>query len=175
MDQAQRKSKLFFIVTFVVTMYLIFSFPEHTTEMKRARGWYTQPFVAPLVGLSVLAFFSFLKLLTILRPQPDDDTIVRGLIDNLPYYQVVLITGTLFIVYIYAIGVIGFAASTLLFVLSLLWLSRLLTWFWAFYALVAVTLIVLIFRVGVNIWFPDVTLYETLFSGELLYFMNSYL
>lgn len=174
MEQAQRRSKLFFIVTLIVTLYLIASFPEHTTEMKRARGWYTQPFIAPLVGLSILAFFSLVKILTVLRRQPDEDTLIKGFVNNLTYYRVVLITGTLFITYIYSIGIIGFATATLLFVLSLLWLSRLLNWFWAFYALVAVSLIILIFRVGVNIWFPGPALYEALFSGELLYFMNSY-
>lgn len=176
MDQAYRKSKLFFIVTFVISCYLIFSFPEHTTTtLKRVRGWYTQPYVAPLVGLSILAFFSFIKLLTLLKPQQGEPTLVQGLIDNLPYYQVVVITGGLFVVYIYALGWIGFAPATLLFVLALLWLSRLLTWFWAFCAVAAVSMIVLIFRVGVNIWFPDVVLYEALFSDDVLWFMNSYL
>lgn len=175
MDQSARKSKLFFILTFIITIYLIYSFPEHTSEIKRSRGWYTQPFVAPLVGLSILAFFSFLKVLLVIRPKPSENSIFKDLIDSLPYYQVVIITGTLFIIYIYAIGVIGFAISTFLFVLALLWLSRLLNWFWAFYALIAVSLIILIFRVGVNIWFPDVVLYEALFDGELLYFMNQYL
>ena len=78
MDQAYRKSKLFFIVTFVISCYLIVSFPEHTTTtLKRVRGWYTQPYVAPLVGLSILAFFSFIKLLTLLKPQQGEPTLFK--------------------------------------------------------------------------------------------------
>lgn len=170
-----RKSKIFFIVMLLITVYLIVQFPEHTREVKRSRGWYTQPYIAPLVGLSILAFFSFLKLLTVIRPIKDEPSLLETLVSNLAYYRVVLITAVLFVIYLFSMSYIGFAPATFLFVLSLLWLSRLLNWFWALNTLVAVSLIVLIFRAGVNIWFPDVALYEHLFSDEILWFMNRYL
>lgn len=175
MEHAQRKSKLFFWVMFLASAYLIVRFPEHTSELKRARGWYTQPFVAPLVGLSVLAFFAMLKLVLVGRRLADEPGMFKALLENLPYYLVVLITGGLFLAYLYLLGIIGFALSTLLFVLALLWLSRLMTIFWVVNAVVAVAFLVLVFRVGVNIWFPDVALYEALFSGKVLWFMNSYM
>lgn len=170
-----RKSKLFFVIMLILSTYLIISFADHTTTVVRHRGWFTQPYIAPLTGLGILAFFSLIKLLTIWRRLPDEPTWAQSLASNLGHYHVVLVTCVLFVIYIYGVGVIGFALATLLFVLALLWLSRLLNWIWTLNAFAAVALIVLIFRVGVNIWFPDPMLYEAVFSGELLWFMNQYL
>jgi hypothetical protein len=174
MEYENRKSKLFFLVLTLISCYLIFSYQSHTVAIKRDHGWYTQPYVAPLFGLGLLAFFSFMKLLLVIKPIEGEKGLIDSFVESLGEYRVVLITAILFFLYINIITIVGFAISTTLFVLSIVWLSRLLSPIWALNTLVAVALIILIFRVGVNIWIPDVVLYETLFSGQALWFMNKY-
>lgn len=174
MEYENRKSKLFFLVMTLISCYLIFSYQSHTIEIKRDHGWYTQPYVAPLFGLGLLAFFSFMKLLLVIKPIEGEKGLIDNLVESLGEYRVVLITAILFFFYVNIITFVGFAISTTLFVLSIVWLSRLLSPIWALNTLIAVALIILIFRVGVNIWIPDVVLYEKLFSEQTLWFMNKY-
>lgn len=175
MEYEHRKSKLFFLIITIVSFYLIFTYQSHTLDIKRDHGWYTQPYVAPLFGLGLLAFFSFIKLMLVIRPIEGEKSLVESFVESLSYYRMVVITGVLFFVYVKVITIIGFAISTTLFILAIVWLSRLMSPIWALNTLIAVTLVILIFRVGVNIWIPDVVLYEKLFSGETLWFMNKYL
>ena len=174
MEYEHRKSKLFFLFITIISICLIFTYQSHTVEIKRDHGWYTQPYVAPLFGLGILAFFSFIKLLLVIRPIEGEKSLLESFVESLGYYRMVFITGILFFVYVNAITIIGFTLSTMLFVLSIVWLSRLISPIWVLNTFIAVALIVLIFRVGVNIWIPDVALYEKLFSGETLWFMNKY-
>ncbi|WP_409419626.1 hypothetical protein ACJ3XJ_06995 [Marinomonas sp. RS-M-Aa-14] len=174
MEYENRKSKLFFLVMTLISCYLIFSYQGHTVEIKRDHGWYTQPYVAPLFGLGLLAFFSFIKLLLVIKPIEGEKGLIDSLVESLGEYRVVLITAVLFFFYVNIITMVGFAISTTLFVLSIVWLSRLLSPIWVLNTLIAVALIILIFRVGVNIWIPDVVLYEKLFSEQTLWFMNKY-
>ncbi|NVK72567.1 MAG: hypothetical protein HWE24_03730 [Oceanospirillaceae bacterium] len=175
MEYEHRKSKLFFLVVTIISVYLIFTYQSHTIEIKRDHGWYTEPYVAPLFGLGILAFFSFIKLMLLLKPIEGEKGLLESFVDSLSSYYMVVITGVLFFIYVNAITVVGFALSTMLFVLSIVWLSRLMSPIWVLNTFIAVALIILIFRVGVNIWIPDVALYETLFSGQTLWFMNKYL
>lgn len=175
MEYEHRKSKLFFLIITLISIYLIVTFDSHTIDIKRDHGWYTRPYVAPLFGLGILAFFSFIKLILVIRPIEGEKSLVESFVESLGSYRMVAITGALFFVYVNAITVVGFTISTTLFVLSIVWLSRLMSPIWALNTLIAVMLIILIFRVGVNIWIPDVALYEKLFSGQTLWFMNKYL
>lgn len=174
MDYEDRKSKVFFLTTFFISLYLLLTYQDHTRSISHVRGWYTEPFLAPMVGLAILCLFSLIKLILVLPRKKDEPSFIAGLIENLSYYRVVVITAVLFLAYIHLISQIGFALSTILFVLSILWLSRLLSPLWALNTLLAVAFILLIFRAGVNIWIPDVALYEALFDGDLLWFMNNY-
>lgn len=169
-----RKSKLFFLFVIIISLYLIFSYSSHTVEIKRNHGWFTQPYVAPLFGLGILAFFSIIKFLLIIKPIEGEERLIDSLIESLSNYRVVLITALLFFFYVNVITTIGFTISTTLFILSIVWLSRLLSPIWFLNTLIAVAIIILIFRVGVNIWIPDVALYGQLFSGQTLWFMNKY-
>lgn len=175
MEYEHRKSKLFFLVMTIVSVYLIFTYQSHTIEIKRDHGWYTEPYVAPLFGLGILALFSFIKLMLLIRPIEGEKALLESFVESLSSYYMVVITGVLFFVYVNAITVVGFTLSTMLFVLSIVWLSRLMSPIWVLNTVIAVALIILIFRVGVNIWISDVALYETLFSGQTLWFMNKYL
>jgi len=174
MEYEHRKSKLFFIITTLVSFYLIYFYKDFTTDITRDHGWYTHPHIAPLFGLCLFALFSTIKLFLVIKPIKGERKLLESFVFGLGEYRLVFITAILFFVYINIITVVGFALSTLLFVLLIMWLSRLLSPLWAFNSFIAVALIILIFRVGVNIWIPDVALYEALFSGETLWFMNAY-
>jgi len=175
MAPTEKKSDYLFIYIFVITLILILLYPTQTKEMTSSRGWFTQPYVAPLFGLSILGVFSFIKSVLYIKNTHDlSDFSFDVLMTALSNYRVMIITSVLFFIYVSSISLIGFFFSTLIFVHLLLWLSRLLSPFWSLWAFLTVIGVVLIFRVGVNIWFPDVALYEAFFEGELLWFMNKY-
>ncbi|AJQ97661.1 hypothetical protein [Gynuella sunshinyii] len=171
-----KRSGLIFLFVLLIAAGLIVSYPEQTVAVNTSRGWFTRPQVAPLFGLSILLLFSFLQFVLTLKDSMRLKLFsIDTLINTIGEYKGVLLMACLFLLYIASIEYLGFFLSTLLFVHTLLWLSRLLNRFWSVAAWLTVIAVVLIFRVGVNIWFPDVALYELLFDGKVLWFMNSYL
>ncbi len=158
-----------------VAIALLILLPEEAEWVTTKRGWYTQPMIGPAIGLSVLMIFTAVRLMISFRLiwlrnlDPID-----SLLDTLSNYRVALFSGALFFLYINTLSVFGFALATLMFVSTLLWLSRLLDRFWFGCTLGTVTALILIFRVGVSVWLPDVWLYEFL-PEDLANFANQYL
>lgn len=157
------------------SLTLLILLPEQASWINTKRGWYTQPMLGPAVGISILAFFTALRLLVsfrwscLKRIDPID-----SLIDTASNYRVALLSSVLFFLYINTLSFFGFALATLMFVCTLLWLSRLLDRFWFICTFFTTTLLILIFRVGVNVWLPDVWLYGLL-PDNWADFANQYL
>lgn len=159
----------------VSSVALLIVLPEQAAWVKTKRGWYTQPMIGPLLGITILATFSALRLLVsfkldaLKRLNP-----LEELAQAAGNYRVALFSSALFFLYINTLSVFGFALATLLFVSTLLWLSRLLDRFWFSCTFLTITALILIFRVGVSIWLPDVWLYGLL-PDNWADFANQYL
>ena len=154
---------------------LLFLLPDQAKWVTTKRGWYTQPMVGPAIGLTILACFAALRLvLSFKLAWLREIDPVDSFFDTLSNYRVALFSSALFFLYINTLSVFGFVLATLLFVTTLLWLSRLLNLFWFACTLGTVTALVLIFRVGVSVWLPDVWLYDLL-PESLSIFANQYL
>ncbi|WP_243431780.1 hypothetical protein [Aliamphritea spongicola] len=170
----QRTFGIYWLLLAVAAALLIL-LPEEAKWVNTKRGWYTQPMIGPAIGLSVLMIFTAVRLMISFRLiwlrsiDPID-----SLLATLSNYRVALFSSALFFLYINTLSVFGFALATLMFVTTLLWLSRLLDRFWFACTLGTVTALILIFRVGVSVWLPDVWLYELL-PEELANFANQYL
>ncbi len=160
---------------FAVSLILLALLPEQAQWISTKRGWYTQPMLAPAIGLTVMLLFSTVKLSMVFRlKQLAGFNPIDSMIGAISQYRVALLSGATFLLYINTLSLIGFAPATLLFVLTLLLLSRLLNGFWIVASVLTVAALVFVFRYVVNFWLPDVWLYGLL-PDDIADFANQYL
>ena len=134
--------------------------PWQASWVDTSRGWFVQPRVGSSVGLVVLVLFALVRVAQFARA--GRWPLASELLNNLPGYRTAILSSLLFLLYIGSLPVLGFVLSTLLFVGTLLWLSRLLDRFWLIVTALTVLALVLIFRVGVSVWLPDAWIYSLL-------------
>lgn len=167
----------FYLLSFIGSVTLILLQPTQAKEVQNAHGWFSQPYVAPLLGLSIIALFSGIYLLVntikhfnhLKRINPIE--LVFGAISK--YRTAVIISGFFFL-YIFSLSIIGFALSSFILVLTMLWISNLFTRFWVVTSFISIGVIVLVFRVVIALWLPDVWLFSFL-PDSMADFANMYL
>ncbi|WCE31876.1 hypothetical protein [Vibrio sp. SCSIO 43137] len=167
----------FYLLSFLGSLTLILLQPLQAKEVVRAHGWYTQPYIAPFAGLYVITAFSgFYLLLNTAKHAHFLKKInpIELTFSAISKYRTAIIISLFFMLYIASLSVIGFALSSLIFILTMLWISNLFNGFWVSMGIISVVCLVLIFRVLVNVWLPDVWLYS-LFSDQFADFANMYL
>lgn len=167
----------FYLLSFIGSSILLLLQPFQAPEVTSTHGWYSQPFIAPFVGLGIIAFFSGVYLLVNTRKHIDDLRKVNPIelaFDAISKYRTAVIISLFFVLYIASLSIIGFVLSSFTMILSMLWISNLFNRFWSVMAVVAVVVITVLFRYLVNLWLPDVWLYS-LFPPYLADFANMYL
>lgn len=159
----------------IVALILLACLPWEASLVNTRRGWYTQPMFGAALGLSIFALFTAVRVLQSLRQRLLSlQNPAEMLAEFLSNYRVALISAALFFLYINTLSVLGFVLSSLIFVSTLLWLSRLFNRTWFLASLGTLVAMVLIFRVGVSVWLPDVWLYGLL-PDSWADFANQYL
>ena len=162
-----------YLLLLMISGGLLLLLPWQAGWVETQKGWFIQPMVGSSLGLGLMAFFAALRCVQALQ-QGRLKLSLERLVLTVLGYRTALMCGALFMLYIESLEIIGFALATLLFISTLLFLSRLNSPFWMLMALLATVVLVLIFRVGVSVWMPDVWLYGLL-PDELADFANQYL
>ncbi len=167
-------------VFLIASIALLLLAPDQAAWVKTKRGWYTQPMMGALLGLSIMATFSAYRIFQLTRNSTDEGRSMifrrnplETLVSLLDSYRTALISAVLFYIYINSLSIVGFVAATFIFVTILLWLSRLLNRIWLLATIGTLIALVLIFRVAVSVWLPDVWLYSFL-PDQLSDFANRY-
>ncbi|WP_290700008.1 hypothetical protein [Amphritea sp.] len=156
-------------------LLLLFLLPIETPWVNTKRGWFIQPMFGSSLGILLVAIFSAVRVMESVKSgYLRDLKPLDRLIDTLSSYRTALFSALLFFLYINTLSVLGFVLSTLIFILTLLWLSRLFERTWVLASLFTITVMVLIFRVGLSVWLPDVWLYSLL-PDTWTDFANQYL
>jgi len=167
----------FYLLSFVGSLALILLQPSQAKEVGNAHGWYSQPYVAPLLGLGIIALFSgiylFVNTVKYSHCLRNINPIELSFNAISKYRTAVIISGFFFL-YIFSLSIIGFALSSFILVLTMLWISNLFTRFWVITAFISIAIIVLVFRVFIALWLPDVWLFAFL-PNEMADFANMYL
>lgn len=174
------KADIYWILL-IASIVLLVLMPEQAPWVETKRGWYTQPMMGALLGLSIMAVFSAYRVIqltcgngnkwrsTVFQQNP-----IESLVYMLDSYRTALISSVLFYLYIRSLPIIGFVPATFIFVTVLLWLSRLFNRTWLLATIGTLIALVLIFRVTVSVWMPDVWLYSLL-PDHMADFANRYL
>ena len=169
-----RSSSVYWLIL-LAGLVLMASLPEQARWIDTKRGWFTQPMVGSALGLGTMVLFAAWKVLFSCRIRSlNPGYLLEAAFISMGRYRVAIITSGLFFLYINTLSVIGFVPATLAFVTLLLWLARLLDRFWFSVSVFTLFVIVLIFRVGLSLWLPDVWLYEFL-PEHWAVFANQYL
>ena len=165
-----------YVLLFVIALILLALLPSQASWVDANRGWYTQPILGPALGLVILTIGAFARIRPTLRRAFSRSETYKTdyLFDALDGARTALMSSVLFFMYIKLVPAIGFFLATLLFVSTLLWLSRLLDRTWFFASLVTIIALIVIFRVLLHVWLPDVWLYSLL-PDALADFANQYL
>ncbi|WP_343223959.1 hypothetical protein [Oceanobacter mangrovi] len=177
-----------YLLLLLLGTVLLALLPWQASWIDTSKGWYIQPMIGSSLGLVIMTLFAALRVgqaarrVLADRAQSDragqtsmrPDNLINQLACVVLGYRTAIICGLLFLLYIESLSVVGFTLSTLLFITTLLLLSRLLNRFWLLMAVLATAMMVLVFRVGVSVWMPDVWLYGLL-PDQLADFANMYL
>lgn len=174
-DDNKRSFYFIYWLILITTIALLAIVPDQAKWVTTSRGWYTQPMLGPILGLSVLAFFAVARLVLSFKfSDLKNVNLIEAFFESLSEYRVAIFSSVLFVIYINTLSVFGFALATLLFVSTLLWLSRLLNRFWFGWTVATLSIMILIFRVVVSVWLPDSWLYNLL-PEEWASLANQYL
>jgi len=167
----------FYLLSFVGSVALILLQPFEAAIVKSTHGWYSQPFIAPLFGLSIISIFSGIYLIINTKKNFQYLKNVNPIelsFNAISKYRTAIIISIFFYLFIISLSVIGFAISSFIMIISMLWISNLFNRFWVIMSLISVSILIVIFRVIVSVWLPDVWLYSLL-PDYLSEFANMYL
>ncbi|RRD01802.1 hypothetical protein EHS89_00435 [Amphritea balenae] len=154
---------------------LLVLLPSEASLVNTKRGWFIQPMFGAGLGISIVAAFAAIRVIQSLQQgYLKQFSLIEELSGALSNYRTALFSASLFFLYINTLSVLGFILSTLMFVFTLLWLSRLFNRTWILASVFTLLAMVLIFRVAVSVWLPDVWLYGLL-PDQWADFANQYL
>lgn len=160
------------LLSSIVILCLI---PLEAAWIDTRRGWFIQPMFGAGLGIFIVAVFALVRVIQSIRcGYLIRFNFIERLIETVSSYRTALFSAALFFLYINTLSIFGFVLATLLFVLTLLWLCRLLDRTWVLATLFTLIVMVLIFRIGVSVWLPDVWLYSLL-PDHWADFANQYL
>lgn len=167
-NQTVVKTDIYWILL-IASVVLLVLLPAQAPWVETHRGWYTQPMMGAVLGLGIMASFSAYRVIqfTLFRDNKWRSSLFRqnpleSLVAVLDSYRTALLSSALFYLYIKSLPVIGFVPATFIFVTVLLWLCRLFYRVWILATVGTLIALVLIFRVAVSVWLPDVWLYSFL-------------
>lgn len=152
-------------LVFTLALVLLALVPFATHPAPIAKGWFTEPRNAPILGLLIMAaagsVFAFRLIAGLANPanRPSYTAYAgmafAGIATALEY-------SLYFVVYLVVLGFAGFALSTLLFGQFCIWRAGLRSWRWAFANAAFTIVTVLVLRVGLGLWFPQAGMFSLL-------------
>lgn len=150
----------------VLAVGLIALAPVATRSAPMAKGWWTEPAFWPLLTLSVVFLAAGWQAIGWLRSAvaaSDRRVYAERSLWAFGALGPAAAYGAVFLVYLFALPWIGFALASLVFLQVVVWMAGLRTRAWRATAALFVVGVVLVFRVGIDLWFPLAPLYEHLF------------
>lgn len=141
----------------LVALALVVIAPFATRAQPPGRAWFLAPVAWPLVCLGLTlaagAVLTF-RFARDWRAAPDRAAFGGRAVWAFGGLPLALEHAVWFCLYLAAVSYLGFALATFVYLQFMVWRTGLRDWLWAGVALLVTVALVLIFRVGIGIWFP---------------------
>ncbi len=147
----------------ILAVVLLVLVPFQTRPAPAGKGWYLQPHTWPIFSLLLVAIPAAIQTVALIRrarKARDRAVFRKRALWAFGDLRLTIEYSLYFLVYLYAIGYVGFALSTLVFGQVCLWRAGLRSLNWALANLGFTLVLVLGLRVGMDLWFPVAPLYE---------------
>lgn len=138
-------------------LVLILITPFATRPRPPGRDWFLAPAAWPLtcLGLTVVAGAVLaLRFWRDWQAAPDRAAFGREASSTFDGMRLALEHALWFCLYLYGVSYLGFALATFVYLQFVVWRVGLRDWLWAGIPLLVTIGLVLIFRVGIGVWFP---------------------
>ena len=138
--------------------------PFQTRTSPGDEGWFTQPWLMPLLTLTLLTAISLIYTVRLWRDRENFRINLAGgaMVGELWMWLRSAEFFFWYVAYIWLLGVVGYGISTFLFVAGLGFRVGLRRPKWLLAALGATLAMTLLFRLGLEIWVPPAALYDAL-------------
>lgn len=173
--EAQGLVAAVFTVLAVILMALV---PVATRVAPMHKGWWVEPAFWPLFTLSIVIVSAAWQAVGWVRAglRTTDRTGFAGRsVWAFGAMAPALEYSAYFCAYLFAVAWIGFALASLIFLQFMVWRAGLRGWAWRLKAFAFVAIVVLAFRVGIDLWFPLAPIYERFFPDWFVQSIAIYL
>lgn len=147
----------------VVTGGLLLALPWQTRSGPDSSGWWTQPWLMPLIALLILFLAnvtSLAKDLLAMRRAPASGAEKQAALTEVFGWFRPLEFFAYFLLYLGSLKYLGYFLSTALFIQLILYRVKLRSSEWRIRGLLAALALTAIFRWGLGIWVPTAELYD---------------
>lgn len=149
----------------LAALVLLLLAPVATRRAPMERGWFLEPIVWPLValGMALLAGTVLLGRFALAwHRSPYRPAFWRQAWAAFDGMGRALEYTVYFCLFLWAVGYLGFALGSLIFLQVMFWRAGLRGWKWIGIATLITVALVAIFRVGIGIWFPLAPIFRLL-------------
>ncbi len=144
-------------VLFAIAAILATLAPFATRPQPPGRGWYLAPVNWPLVSLGLVLLAGGILVWRHFRARsgaPDRAAFDRASLSAFDGMRGAIEYSLWFCLYLLGVSYLGFAIATLVFLQLVAWRAGLRGWKWVATAFLVTVGIVVIFRLGIGLWFP---------------------
>lgn len=177
-ETATREAQGFVALLFgLLALLLLLLTPVVTKPAPTPKGWWMEPATWPVFTLLVVLAAAAWQAVEWARGARGKDgrVYLAASLGAFGEMRTALEYSAYFCLYLFAVGYLGFALASLIFLQFVTWRAGLRGWPWRLKTLAFVVLIVLAFRVGIELWFPMAPLYEELFPDWFVQSIAIYL
>jgi hypothetical protein len=142
-----------------LTVILMLLAPFATRAAKIDKGWWVEPKTWPLLCLTITLMAASYQTVQWARQRHTPNFSSKSAWafgDLLPAFEY----SAYFFIYLLAVGYLGFAISSFVFLQFIIWRAGLRTRTWRIVAALFVAALILAFRVGIGLWFPMAPFFE---------------
>jgi hypothetical protein len=144
-------------VLFAIAAILMILAPFATRPQPPGRGWYLAPINWPLVSLGLVLLAGGILVWRHFRARAratESRAFDRASLSAFDGMRGAIEYSFWFCLYLLGVSYLGFAIATLIFLQLVVWRAGLRGWKWVMTAFLVTVAIVVIFRLGVGLWFP---------------------
>jgi hypothetical protein len=142
-----------------LAVFLMLLAPVATRAAKIDKGWWVEPKTWPLLCLTVTLIAAGYQTVSWVKQRNVPDYARKSAWafgDLRPAFEY----SFYFFIYLLAVGYLGFAISSFVFLQFVIWRAGLRTNMWRIVAALFVLALILAFRVGIGLWFPMAPIFE---------------